>query len=167
MPFCPVENPFVCTFLWSMTPFLELRASIPLGVFQFNLTIFQSVFVSILGGFFVATACLLLFPLWVKFLEKCFPFFHQMTEKILEKTRAQHSKKFKTLGAVFLVLFVAVPLPGSGGISGSILAYLFGIDFKKSILLIFTGIILSASLVGFLTVSGAKIWDLFWGIFGF
>ena len=49
-------------------------------------------------------------------------------------------KKYEFWG---LVLFVGVPLPGTGAWTGSLIAALLEVDFKKAILAVFLGIIMA------------------------
>ena len=56
-------------------------------------------------------------------------------------------RRYSALGFVTLVLFVAVPLPGTGAWTGSILSWILGLDRKKSILAISLGVVLAGILV--------------------
>jgi uncharacterized membrane protein len=64
-----------------------------------------------------------------------------------EKVHAEHSDRFIRYGSLALVLFVGIPLPGSGSWTGSLLAFLFGISYWRAIGLIFVGIVISAGIV--------------------
>jgi uncharacterized membrane protein len=150
---------FLYTLLWSFTPLLELRASIPLGYWQFGLSIYEAVGISILGGILTTIVVLWGLPIGEKIAERLIPPLHKILEKIYAKTRAKHSEKIERLGAAFLVIFVAIPLPGSGAWSGSLIAYLFGVPRKKALILIGLGVCLSGVIVGLLTISGTELWD--------
>lgn len=52
------------------------------------------------------------------------------------------------------MLFVAIPLPVTGAWTGSLAAYLMGLDFWKSILFIFLGVCIAAVVVSVLTLLG-------------
>jgi len=54
--------------------------------------------------------------------------------------------------AIALILFVAIPLPGSGGWTGALIAYLFGLSYWKSIKFITIGLAIAGVAVGLLTV---------------
>lgn len=66
---------------------------------------------------------------------------------LFEKTRAKHSKRISELGHIALITFVAIPLPGSGGWTGSLVAHVFGIKSKLSIPLIILGLIIAGALI--------------------
>ena len=61
---------------------------------------------------------------------------------------------------IALLLFVGIPLPGTGAITGSLAASILDMDFKKSVLAIMGGVILAGIIVGLLS------FGLFKGILG-
>ena len=147
------------TLLWSMVPFFELRLSIPLGYSKFDLSIYSSVFISVIGGIIVAAVILQLLPVFMEFFEKYVPVFDKIMKKVLAKTRKEHSHKMAVIGETFLVLFIAVPLPGSGAFTGSLICYLFKIPYKKALLLISLGILCSGIVVGVITLGVDVVLD--------
>ncbi len=150
---------YLYTFLLSTTPFLELRAGIIYGYMN-HLNIYKTVLVAVLAGIFVASIVLFLLPICIEFFEKHIPIFDRIMKKIMAKTHAKHSHKMAVWGEIFLVIFVSVPLPGSGAFAGSLVAYLFDVPYRKALLLISIGIALSGIIMGILTVTVG------WGING-
>ncbi len=148
---------YLKTFLWSMMPMLELRAAIPLGYFRFHLSIIEATVVSVFGVIVSTMIVLYCLPFFVDFFQKRIPFLHKILDKIFKKTRAEHSKKMEILGDLFLITFVAIPLPGSGGWTGVLIAYLFGIPYKKAIILVSIGAVVSGIIVAILTLFGGGI----------
>ncbi len=57
------------------------------------------------------------------------------------------NKKYDKLGFLALVFLVAIPLPGTGAWTGSILSWALKLDRKKSILAICMGVIIAGLLV--------------------
>ena len=51
-----------------------------------------------------------------------------------------------------MLIFVAVPLPFTGGWTGALIAYLFGLNFSKSLLAIFIGIVFAAAIMILVTL---------------
>jgi uncharacterized membrane protein len=141
-----------------MTPLLELRVSIPLGYGSLGLSIYESILISVLGGIISVALTLYLLPFFISIAEKN-KWLKKIIRKILEKTQKKHTSALKKWGDIFLVLFVAIPLPGSGAFSGALAAYIFGIKNKKALVLISLGIIISGILVGILTIFGNQIWE--------
>ena len=79
-----------------------------------------------------------------------FNFYRKSFEKFLirlQKKIDKFERRYSALGFVTLVLFVAVPLPGTGAWTGSILSWILGLDRKKSILAISLGVVLAGILV--------------------
>lgn len=68
-------------------------------------------------------------------------------EKLFNHTRKKHSEKFEKMGAVFIVMLVAIPLPGTGAWTGALLAFLFDLPYWKSIGLILIGNIIAGILI--------------------
>ncbi len=149
---------YLFTFLWSMSPVLELRAAIPLGYLQFGLTIWEASIVAIIGNFLAGTIVLSLLPSFIKLCEKHSAFLHKIAQKILRYTHKKHSHKMEVVGEIALILFVAIPLPGSGAWTGALVAYLFGIPYKKALALIFVGIVISGIVVSSIIFSGSSLW---------
>jgi uncharacterized membrane protein len=61
----------------------------------------------------------------------------------------QHSEKFQRWGSVVLIILTAIPfaMPGAGVWTGSVVAFLFNIPYKRAILSIFIGVLCSAAIV--------------------
>ena len=66
---------------------------------------------------------------------------------LFDKTRNKHKTKFEKYGSIFIIIFVAIPLPGSGVWTGSLIAYLFGVKYSKAIALVSVGAMLAGILV--------------------
>lgn len=155
--------PYLYTYLWSITPVVELRGAIPIGYLHYDLGIIPSTLIGILGGITIVIFCLIMLPILFQLMEKV-PLLNKIKNAVLEKTRAKHSEKMQHWGEFFLVVLVAVPLPGSGAFTGSLVAYLFGIAPKRAFLLISGGTVVSGLLVATLTVSGKGLWGLISGL---
>lgn len=148
---------YIYTYILSITPVIELRAAIPIGYLHYQLGIIPATLIGILGGISIVAFCMIMLPILFKAVE-AFPFIDQYKKALLKKTQQQYSHKIRLWGEFFLVLLVALPLPGSGAFTGSLVAYLFGIQKKQAFLLISLGTIISALIVATLTLSGQGLW---------
>jgi uncharacterized membrane protein len=76
-----------------------------------------------------------------------------MLEALFRRTRSKSAviEKYEEIG---LMLFVAIPLPVTGAWTGSLAAYLMGLNFWKSIFFIFLGVCIAAVVVSILTLLG-------------
>ncbi len=95
---------------------------------------------------------------WVtEFLRKYFRIFEIIIDYIFEKTRREKKESVEKYGYFALAGFTAVPLPFSGVWTASLVAYLFGLNYRKSVLSIFFGALVSAIIVTAVTVTGETI----------
>lgn len=131
-------------------PVTELRFALPYGMHA-GLTGEAAFAAAVLGNIVATTVAILLLPPVVRVVEQHWGFAHRLLTKIFAHTRTKHGKNFEKLGALALIVLVAIPLPGSGGYTGALVAYLFGVSRRASILLIGTGLIASGLLVWALT----------------
>lgn len=77
-------------------------------------------------------------------------FYRKKFEKYLVKLQKKGHKlerKMEEIGFLALVLFVAIPLPGTGAWTGSLLAWVLDLDRGKSILAISLGVVLAGILI--------------------
>ncbi len=148
-------------FLISMTPIGELRASIPFAIFGYKMTYFSAYLISVLGNIFVVFLILKLLNPISNFLSKRFKIFYLFFKFLFSKTRKNHSSKIKKYGIYSLFLFVAIPLPITGGWTASLVAFVFGIPFKKAFSVISLGILTSGLIVLLIIKMGIAIENYF------
>ncbi len=151
--------PELATFLIAALPLSELRGALPLGYTVYALPLWSSFLWSFLGNTLSVACVLLLLGPFSRFCiqrsKLCARFFHWL----FARTRRKHSQKFERWGAVALVIFVAIPLPLTGGWSGSVAAFVFGIPWKKALALNTLGIFLAGLLVSLITWGGVAGWQ--------
>ncbi len=123
-------------FFMAMVPIVELRGAIPFGIFGLGMNPFLVFVIAVLGNLTPNIFILWTLPHVAEPLRKRIKF----VDKFLKKTHDKHSADFKEKGSVFIVLFVGVPIPGSGSWTGSLLAYLFDLGMKKSLICISLGV---------------------------
>lgn len=133
--------------LYAALPVLEMRLSIPLGLEYFDLPLAQVYIVSVLTNFGVTYAVYLLLPSFVDWFQRHWPWFDRVMDKVFAKTHKKFSTRIKVWGAVFLFFLVAIPLPGSGGWTGALLAYLFQIERTTTFICLGAGTIVSATII--------------------
>lgn len=128
-------------------PITELRASLPLALFYFDLSPVQAVVFSLIGNTIPLFLIFIFFPPWVNWLSKNSPRLHEIVFRRLQLLEKRHQKNYQRWGAIFLCLFVAVPLPGSGVWTGSLLAVIFNMRPRLSIPAILIGMLCSSGIV--------------------
>ncbi len=139
--------PFLLVFFLSMLPISEIRGAIPIGFFCYHLSLWKVFFVALLGNILTTLILLLFLKRISLFFKRQKNFLRNFWDLLLNHYYLKHKKTIKSLGAVALVIFVAIPLPFTGAWSGSLIAFIFNLSFKKSFFLISIGIILAGILV--------------------
>ena len=139
---------YLIVFLISMVPLIELRGAIPYAV-GFGLPILPSLGVALLGNmvpvpfiFFFARKVLE----WGKDKKLTGKFFTWCLERGEKGGRKLEAKAGAGL-YVALLLFVGIPVPGTGAWVGTLAASILNMNFKKSVLFIFLGLLLAATIM--------------------
>ena len=141
----------------SMIPFLESRYIIPYAMWEFNWQWWEAFPLAVAGNILPIPFVLIFFKYIEKFLRK-FVFWANLMDKIFYRTRKKANKKIERYETLGLLLFVAIPLPFTGAWTGSLIAYLFDLNFYKSLIVILLGIIISGSIMIILYSTGLIIW---------
>ena len=143
-------------FIISMIPILELRGGL-VAAFLLEVPMAVAVPVCIIGNIIPIPFILLFIKQIFKWLKKI-SFFKKFIEKL--ETRAMNkSDSIKKYEFVGLMLFVGIPLPGTGAWTGSLIAALLEIDFKKAVLAELLGIVIATviMLIGTYGLLGALL----------
>ncbi len=136
---------FAMTFLIAMVPVLELRAAIPAGVIA-GLNLQAVLAAAIMGN-------LLPIPFIIVFIRKIFKWMQSKSPRlanIVAKLEAKaDKKKDKVLKYEFwgLMLFVAIPLPGTGAWTGALIAAMLDMQLKRAFPAIAVGVLTAAIIV--------------------
>lgn len=148
----------ITVFLISMLPVSELRGAIPVAIHTFKMSIPKSYMISVIGNLIPPVLILLFLGPFSRFLSKWRPF-----EKFFNwlfshtKSRSALVEKYKTLG---LAIFVAIPLPITGAWTGSIAAFLLGMDLKHAMTGVLFGVLTAGvivTLISCLSLTGVII----------
>jgi uncharacterized membrane protein len=140
---------FFITFFASMVPVTELRAGIPFG-YGIGLPIWTAYIAAVLGNI-VPVPFLLIFLKKLFNWMKTFKRLGAFAERLEQKGHLK-SGKVKKYGPLGLALFVAIPLPGTGGWTGSLVASIMEIDVKKATAYIIAGLLVAGVIVSLITV---------------
>jgi Predicted membrane protein len=139
---------YIIVFLISMVPLIELRGAIPYAV-GFGLPLVPSLIVALVGNM-VPVPFIFLFARKVlewgkdkKYIGKFFTWCLQKGEKGGRKLEAKAGKGLY----LALLLFVGIPIPGTGAWTGTLAASILNMDFKKSMLFVFLGLLLAAAIM--------------------
>lgn len=138
----------IIVFIISMMPILELRGGL-IAAALLKMDFIPSYVISIIGN-------VLPIPLVLLFLEKIFNSlkkFNKAKKLVikLENKILSKKKQIDKYGYFGLLLFVGIPLPGTGAWTGSALAVLLHLDRKKSFIYILLGVILASIIMSILS----------------
>jgi len=137
----------ITTFLISMIPVIELRGALPIGV-GMGLHPLAALIVSVIGNLIPLPFLILFTKRVFSWLRKHFPKLDKIILKLEERAEAKREtvEKYKFWG---LFIFVAIPLPGTGGWTGALIAAMMDMRLKKAFPAITLGV-LTAGLIVFL-----------------
>ena len=132
------------TFIVSLLPLIECRGGIIVGRLL-GLPLTTTIIMSVLGN-------ILPIPFILLFIKKIFAFLKptRLFGKIICRLEARALKKSDALKKgefVGLLLFVGVPLPGTGAWTGALISSLLGIRIKKASVAILIGIAMATVIV--------------------
>lgn len=135
---------YFIVFLISMVPLIELRGAIPYAV-GFQLPTIPSYIVAVIGNM-LPVPFIFLFARkvleWGKDQKLIGGFCRWCLEKG-EKGKQKLTSKSGRGVYIALLLFVGIPLPGTGAWTGTLAASFLNLDFKKSVFYVMCGVILA------------------------
>lgn len=135
-----VLSPRLSVFIISMIPVIEERGGLILAR-MLNIPMWEGVFYCVLGNIVPVPFILFLAEKVIHWLSD-----HHLSKiaEWLTNKAVKNKPKIDKYGFWGLMIFVGIPLPGTGAWTGSLVASLFDMDIKKSSISIFLGIILAA-----------------------
>jgi len=139
-------NNLLIAILLSIAPISELRGGIPYGIgfgfdplLVFALCTLANILIIFVIFFFLGT----LHDHFMKI-----KIYRRIFNKVVDRGRKKIEKKIGTSWEfIALYLLVAIPLPGTGAYTGTIVSFFFNLNRKKSIIAIILGVITAGILV--------------------
>lgn len=153
---------YLIVFFISMVPIVEIRGAVPVAVAN-DLNLFWTYVICILGNM-LPVPIIYLFARKVlvwgsdkKFIGRFFSF-------CLEKGEKGGRKLLDKAGNgmfIALMLFVGIPLPGTGAWTGTLAASILDLGFKKSVIAVMCGVVIAGVIMGTGSILVANIVGLF------
>lgn len=141
---------YLWVFIISMVPIVELRVAVPIGI-GMGLEPAIVYIVSIIGNM-LPVPFIYLFArkvlIWGSDKKYIGKFFNFCLEKGEKGGRKLEEKASKSGLFIALMLFVAIPLPGTGAWTGTLAASMLDIDFKRSTLAVLLGVLIAGVIMG-------------------
>lgn len=134
--------------LIAMLPAVELRGAVPIGV-ALGMPLGEAFLISYLGSLLPVVPLVLLIRPFVKAAMRS-PHWCRFG-RWLQKYSLRRSQKVRRFGALGLFIIVAIPLPGTGVWTGSMIAGLLGLPLRMALTSIAAGNLVAGLIVTFLT----------------
>ncbi len=136
-------------FIISMIPILELRGALLVAGPLLGVPVTTAIPLCVIGNIIpVPFILLLITPVfnWMKGMKLFKPLVDKLEAKAMSKS--DKIEKYEFWG---LVLFVGIPLPGTGAWTGSLIAALLGVKFKKAFPAVILGICMATVIMWFIS----------------
>ncbi len=140
--------PEITIFIVSLLPILELRGGM-IAARLLGVPFLRAFIICFVGNMVPIPFILLFIKKIFAFLRK-YPFFQKIIVRLEAKTEKNKDKilRYKSWG---LLLFVAIPLPGTGGWTGALMAALLDIPNKRALPIITLGVFIAGLIMSFFT----------------
>jgi uncharacterized membrane protein len=142
-------SPHTGVFLAGALPVTELRAAIPLGI-SLGLRPWEVFFYAVLGNIAPIPILLTLLPRLMECLSRT-SWLGRGLDWCINRT-LKRSERVEKLGAIGLMLFTVIPLPGTGAWSASLAAVLFRISPHLALPSIVAGVVIAGVIITALSV---------------
>lgn len=140
---------FIATFFISMVPVIELRGGLPYGIgfgLDYPLALTAAILGNMLPVSFIIAYISRIF-IWLRGKHK------KLDDFVTKMERRAHLKgqKVEKYGPLMLLIFVGIPLPGTGAWTGALIAALLNMRMKQALPCIFLGVLMAAAIITALT----------------
>ncbi len=145
----PIE---ILVVIIAALPVVELRGALPVAINLFHLPWYQALPLAIVGNMLPVPLLLLFYGSLTRVISRT-DRGKRLVDWTFKRTRRSTAviEKYENIG---LMLFVAIPLPGTGAWTGSMAAFLLGLKFSRALLSIAAGVIISGAIVTTLSLMG-------------
>ena len=143
---------YLLIFLISMVPIIELRGAIPIGL-GMGLPVLPTYLLCVLGNMIPVPFIYLFarkFLIWGYHKPLIGPICRFCINKGEKGGRALEAKAGKGL-TVALLLFVGIPLPGTGAWTGALIAAVLNMRLKRAVPVILLGVVIAGCIITLLT----------------
>ncbi len=132
-------------FLISMVPVIELRVGLPLAIAK-GLPLYLALPACILGNMVPVPFIIIFIKKIFAWLRRHWPWMDRVVTA-MEKRADNKSDTVKKYGPWGLLLFVAIPAPGTGAWTGALIAALMDMKLKQAVPIIFIGVCIAAAIM--------------------
>ena len=130
----------LCVFFCSMLPIIECRGAIPLG-WGLDMPWWETALFSIAGNILPVPFILLFIRAILRWMRESRVKFFSSIAAWLDRKIEKHKGTIEKYSYWGIVIFVAIPLPGTGAWTGTLIASVLGLEPKKSFLAAALGVL--------------------------
>ncbi|WP_048789219.1 COG2426 family protein [Streptococcus sp. 1171_SSPC] len=145
---------YIITFLISMIPLVELRGAVPYAISS-GIPLWQALLIGVVGNM-LPVPIIFFFARHILEWGKEKPIIGNFFTWCLNKGHRGGQKLEEAAGdkGIFwaLLLFVGIPLPGTGAWTGTLAASILDWGFKRSVLAVMLGVVLAGLIMGSLSL---------------
>ena len=143
----------LCVFFCSMLPIIECRGAVPLG-WGLGMPWWQTALFSIAGNLLPVPFILLFIRAILSWMRGSRVKFFSRVAAWLDRKVEKHKGTIEKYSYWGVAIFVAVPLPGTGAWTGTLIASVLGLDAKKSFLAAVLGVLVATAIMTVISYLG-------------
>ena len=136
----------LCVFFCAMLPIIECRGAIPLG-WGLGLPWWQTALFSIAGNLLPVPFILLFIRAILRWMRESRVKFFSGIAAWLDRKIEKHKGTIEKYSYWGVMIFVGLPIPGTGAWTGTLIASVLGLESKKSFLAAFGGVIMATAIM--------------------
>jgi len=150
---------YVVTALLSLAPISELRGAIPFALAKGAGPLIAYLYCVTFNALVAPVVYLFLSTLHKLFLRMAW--YSSLFERVVERTRKKIEAKVSRFEYLGITLFVAIPLPVTGAWTGTLGAWLLGLERKRTMLHVLFGVAISGAIVLTVSLLGIEAFSIF------
>ena len=147
-----ISNPYLVLFLLSMMPITELRLTIPIGILLFKLNIFVVFVICVTSNMLIGFLLIYTVSVIIGFAQR-FSWLNSILSRVILRSKGKIDA-YSSFKRYALVMFVGIPLPGTGAWTGSLVAHVLDLKKSDALFSVALGVILSGVIMTILSATG-------------
>ena len=154
---------YLSVFFISMVPLIELRGAIPIAI-SMDLETIPSIIICVIGNMlpvpiiYIFARKFLIWGLNKPFISRICHFFHDKGERAGRKLTSGRTGKYGLM--IALMLFVGIPLPGTGAWTGTLGASFLDMGGRETAIAVSLGVVMAGLIMVIVSLLGAHVFGL-------
>lgn len=150
---------YIITAVLSLLPIAELRGAIPYAILN-DIPLVSAFILSVALNACVGPIVYVFLSTLHKLLSRM-EWYTRIFDKLIARARRRLQEKVERFGYWGIIIFVAIPLPITGAYTGTLGAWILGMEKKKTFLAVLAGVIIAGILVSLVTLFGIETLSFF------